>query len=76
MASHGKPFDKVILDETYEATIVVKRSRLTKTANANGYFDDGSVPTSGVLAEIKVHSASLVGLQNKIKQHTDLIEDE
>jgi hypothetical protein len=72
----SQPFDRKILDESYEAELVVKRTRITKTANGNGYFDDPAVTSKGELASVKITSTTLTGLQLKIKQHTDLLEDE
>lgn len=76
MAGSGRPFERQILDESYEAEIVVKRTRISKTANERGFFDNPADTSKGVLAEVKIVSTSLEGLQAKIKQHVDLLEDE
>jgi hypothetical protein len=72
----AQPFEKNVIEEGYEAFVTVKRRRVTKTANGNGYFDDPAEQSERVLLDIKLTGGSLDSIALKIKQHTDLVEDE
>lgn len=72
----ARPHEKNVLEEGYEAFVTVKRRRVTKTANGNGYFDDPAEQSERVLMDIKLSAGSLESITLKIKQHTDLLEDE
>ncbi len=76
MASRtGTPGEVRVLDETFRAELVIKRTRVSKKANENGYFDDPATTSAGELATLTLHSTSLEGLQAKIKAHVDLVEE-
>jgi len=76
VSDRGQPNEMQVLDSTYSATLTVRRSRTTRKANANGYFDAPPLTSDGELACLKITSTTLEGLGLKIKQHTDLLEDE
>lgn len=71
-----QPFQIAVLEEEYEAFVTIKRKRVTKKANGNGYFDDPAKDDSRLMVDLKLTSTSLEGIKLKIKQHIDLTEDE
>lgn len=70
------PFEVKVVEESYEAYVTIKRHRVIARANANGYFDDPEKAEDRLLVDIKLSSTSLEGIVLKIKQHSDLVEDE
>lgn len=76
MVDRGSAGEVQVLDSTYTAVIIVARSRTKRTADGGGYFNSPPETSSGEMANIKIHATSLTNLALKIKQHTDLLEDE
>lgn len=71
----ARPHEKNVIEEGYEAFVTIKRRRVTKTANGNGYFDDPAEQTERILLDAKLTADSLESIALKVKQHTDLVED-
>lgn len=69
------PFEKKVLNESWTATVKVRGTRTTATANGNGYFDDPPAHDSIDVAEFTVNAASLDALRLKIINHVNLLEE-
>jgi hypothetical protein len=71
----GRPHERKVIDESFEASLVIKRSRITKTANDGGYFDNPAETSLGILTEVKLATSDLETLKLRIKQHVDLVDE-
>jgi hypothetical protein len=72
---NGNPNEIKILDESFDALVIINRSRVALKANANGYFDDPAQSSKGILTKVEIAASDLETLKLRIKQHVDLVDE-
>lgn len=71
----GSPGEIKVIEESFDAVVIINRSRITLKANGNGYFDDPAVPSKGILTKVELAASDLETLKLRIKQHVDLVDE-